>query len=303
MANEFLHPDVIAAAALGILEREVVLPAFVTRMADSDFRGARGDTVTLRVPAYLEAREYEFRNDRQQPIEIDEIQEIGVDVKLDKMPYSAVALTDENLTLDIANFGEQVLGPQARAMVRSMEQTVADTIEDAPIATTVTEADPFRAAAKARAELNKQSVPLDGRALLLGADVETAYLSSPLLVRVDTSGSPAALRDAQIGRVAGFDTFVSQFIDADTAYAIHRSAFALANLAPVVPDGVSFGASQNYSGYAVRWIRDYDAMFLRDRSVLNSLIGCSSVNDGGQSGKEHEDENVRVVKVEGIKAP
>jgi len=300
VANEFLKPEVIAAAAIGILEREVVLPQFVTRLAGEAFRGARGDTVTMRVPAYLEAREYEFRNDRAQPIEIDELTEVGVDVKLDKMPYTAVALTDEQLTLDIVNFGEQVLGPQSRAMVRAMEQTVATTIEDAPHAWTVNESDPFLAAAKARAELNKAGVPLDGRALLLGADVETAFLGSPLLVRVDTSGSPAALRDAQIGRVAGMDTYVSQFIDPNTAYAIHRSGFALANMAPVVPEGAPFGASQTYAGYAVRWIRDYDTLYLRDRSVLSSFLGCSSVNDGAQLGEDHEDENVRVVKITGI---
>lgn len=303
MANEFLKAEVIAAAALGILEREVILPQFITSMAGANFRGAKGDVITMRVPAYLEAREYEWRNNRAQAIEIDEIQETGVEVHLDTMPYSAVALTDEQLTLDIANFGEQVLGPQSRAMVRHMEQLVATTIEDAPIAITIDdEPDPFGAAAKARAALNKNSIPLDGRALILGADAETAFLSSSLLVRADTSGSDRALRDAEIGRIAGFDTFVSQFIKPDLAFAIHRSAFALANMAPVVPDGVPFGQSQTYSGYAVRWIRDYDAMYLRDRSVLSSFIGCSSVNDGGQSGKDYEDENVRVVKLEGIGA-
>jgi P22 coat protein - gene protein 5 len=300
--NEFLHPSVIAAAALGVLEREVVLPQFITRLAEADFRGAKDDTVTMRVPAYLEAREYEWRNNRAQPIEIDDIVETGVDVKLDTMPYSAVGLTDEQLTLDIVSFGEQVLAPQSRAMVRHMEQIVASTIEGASIAWTVDEADPYLAAAKARAALNKASVPVDGRALLLGADVETAFLSSPLLVRADTSGSASALRDAQIGRIAGMDTYVSMFIDPDTAYALHASAFALANMAPVVPDGATYGQSQTYASYAVRWIRDYDAMFLRDRSVLSSFIGCSSVNDGRQLGEEHEDENVRVVKITGIGA-
>ena len=138
----------------------------------------------------------------------------------------------------------------------------------------------------------------------MGADVETAFLSTPLLVRADTSGSTAALRDASIGRIAGFETFVSQYLDPDTAYAIHRSAFVLANMSPVVPDGAPYGASQAYNGYAVRWIRDYDPMYLRDRSVLSCLVGCSSVNDGeqltGPLRGEHDDENVRIVKITGV---
>jgi len=297
--NQFLNPEVIASTLLGVLEREVVLPPLMWRMAGADFRGARGDTVTVRVPAYLEAREYEMRNNRAQPIVIDDIEETGVDVALDRMLYSAVALTDEQLTLDIASFGEQVLGPQARAVVRHMEQTVADVIEDAPVAWTVSEADPFLAAAQARAALNKASVPTGGRVLLLGADVETAFLASPLLVRADTSGSDSALRDAEVGRIAGMQTYVSQFIDPETAYAFHSSAFALANVAPIVPDGASFGASQTYSGYAVRWLRDYDALYLRDRSVVSTFIGCSSVNDGRD---DQEGENVRAVKLTGIQA-
>lgn len=304
MPNEFLAAEQIVAGFLGILEREVVLPQFCTRLAESDFVGAKGDTVTMRVPSYLEAREYNWRDSPRSAIVIDEIAEVGVDVKLDHMPYSAVALTDENLTLDIREFGEQVLSVQARAIVRYMEQLVADTIENAPHAWTVEEADPYLAAAKARSALNKAAVPMAGRVLLLGADVETKFLASPLLVRADTSGSDSALRDAEIGRIAGMPTFVSMFIDPDNAYALHTSAFGLANMAPVVPDGVSFGQSQTYDGYAVRFIRDYDAGTLQDRSVLSSFIGCSSVDDGAQlTGPErgdHDEENIRVVKLEGI---
>lgn len=302
MANEFLSAEVIAAQAVGLLERETMLAQLVTRLSGTDFAGAKGDTITMRVPAYLEAREYELRNDRSDPIEIDEIAETAIKVTLDRMLYSGVALTDENLTLDIRSFGEQVTGPQSRAMVRGMEQLVADAIESADIAFTINESDPYLAAAKARSQLNKNSIPLAGRALLLGSDTEIAFLSSPLLVRADTSGSTSALREAQIGRIAGMDTYVSQFIDPEAAYAIHVSAFGLANLAPVVPDGVTSGGATTYNGFATRWIRDYDAMFLRDRSVLSSLIGCSSVDDGHQLGEDHEGENVRVVKLEGIGA-
>lgn len=300
--NEFLQAEIIAATALGILEREIVLPSFLTRLAGAEFAGAKDDTITVRIPARLDAREYNWRSNRDE-IELDFIEELGVPVVLDTMPYSAVAVTDEQLTLDITNFAERVVGPQARAMVRHMEQKVATTIEGANFAWEIDEADPFKAAAKARAALNKASVPVDGRALVLGADVETAYLSSPLLVRADTSGSDRALRDANIGRIAGFETYVSQFIDPDTAFAIHRSAFALANMAPVVPEGVPSGGSQTYSSYAVRWFRDYDAMHLRDRSVLSSFIGCSSVEDGVQLGEDHKGENVRVVKLSGIQEP
>lgn len=304
MPNEFLNPEVIAAAIVGVLERESLLPGLVFQMASRDFLGAQGDTVTLRVPARLDARDYVFRNDRSQPIVVDDLQELAVPVALDHHPYSAVSLTDENLSLDIVAFNDQVVGPQVRAITRYCEQVVASAIEDAPHAWSVTgEPDPFLAAAKARHALNAASVPLPGRVLLLGADTELAFLASPLFVRVDTSGGESALRDANIGRVAGFDTYVSQYIQPDLAFAFHESALALANVAPAVPDGVAFGSSQTYNGYATRWIRDYDAMFLRDRSVVSSFLGIASVNDGAQLSEDHEGENVRIVKIEGVQPP
>ena len=301
-----LDPDMLTGLSLGVLERDVLLPAFVTRLAGADFRGHENDTINMRIPAYTEAREYEWRNDRAEPIILDQLTETSIPVKLDTHLYSALAITDEQLTLDVASFGEQVLAPQVRALTRRFEEALAYAVENAPIAWTVNEADPYLAAAKARAALNKAGIPLEGRALILGADVETAFLSTPLLVRADTSGSTSALRDANIGRIAGFETYVSMFIDPDTAYAVHRSAIALANMAPVVPDGVTWGRSQVYNGYAVRWIRDYDPMYLRDRSVLSTFIGASSVNDGAQlTGPmrgQHDDENVRIVKITGIRA-
>jgi len=298
--HEFLHSDtIIPGSALGLFEREIVLPQLVWRWADTNFRGTRNDTVTMRIPAYLEAREYTFR-DRPDPIELDDLVETGVDVKLDTHLYSAVALTDEHYTLDLVNFSEQVTGPQSRAMARKMEQVVADGIENAPHAFTVEESDPYVAVAKARAELNKALIPQDGRVLIVGADVEIEFLKSPLFVRVDTSGSDSALRDAQVGRVAGSDLYTSMFLQPDSAYLMHRSAIALANVAPEVPDGVTAGGSQNFNGYAVRWIRDYDAMYLRDRSVLSAFMGVSSVDDGKSLDESYEDQNVRICKIEGI---
>jgi hypothetical protein len=53
----------------------------------------------------------------------------------------------------------------------------------------------------------------------------------------------------------------------------------------------------------MRWIRDYDADHLRDRSVYSSFAGAISVEDGRDLDEESADfgmlteENVRAVKV------
>lgn len=301
MANAFLKPEVIAATALGLLQREIVLPQLVWNDAISDFSGAKDDTVSIRVPGRLQAREYGWRNNRSSEIVLDELSESKIDVSLNHDIYSAVAVTDEELTLDIRDFGTQVLSPQTYAIARAVEDLLVTTIEGATYATTITidEDDPFRAAVAARTALNKAEVPRDGRVLLVGADVEAAMLNSELLKRFDESGSEGALREATIGRYAGFTVVGSNAIDPGAAYAFVRSAFIFAMRAPMIPAGVAFGQSLSDSGVAMRWIRDYDPMRLRDRSVLNTFVGTAVVRDNtAASGDPENLELVRAVKLQ-----
>ncbi|MFJ9854822.1 hypothetical protein [Streptomyces sp. NPDC101150] len=52
--------------------------------------------MTIRIPAQLEAREYEWRNDdRSSDIVLDELAEESTTVTLNKDIYSAVAITEE----------------------------------------------------------------------------------------------------------------------------------------------------------------------------------------------------------------
>ena len=98
MAQAFLKAERIVAQGLGLLQRELILPRLVQRYGDADFVGAKNDTVTIRIPSILRGREYEWRT-RNLPIEIDELEEFSVDVSLDTHIYSAVQITDEELTL------------------------------------------------------------------------------------------------------------------------------------------------------------------------------------------------------------
>ncbi|HEX8626732.1 MAG TPA: P22 phage major capsid protein family protein [Catenuloplanes sp.] len=281
MANAFLKPTVIARTALGLLQREIVLPALVWRDAVADFTGAQGDTVTLRVPARLTARTMPMR-DRTNPIVVDELTETKVDVSLDTHVYNAVAVTDEELTLDISDFGTQVLQPQIRAVAEGLENQLAAEMVAASYATTVTvdRAKPEDTVVDARAALNKANVPMGDRFLVLGADMESVFLKAEGLKKADESGSDSALREASLGRIRGFGTYVSNAIPANVGYAFHRSAYVLGMRAPVVPDGAAFGRSESYAGMSMRWLRDYDALFLRDRSVVSVFTGTNHVADG-----------------------
>jgi hypothetical protein len=307
MPNAFLQPGRIAAAALGVLRAEIVLPRLVTRLGVDDFRGAINDTITLRVPTLLTARDYEWRT-RNDPIVLDVLEELAVPVTLDKHVYSAIAVTDEELTLDIVDFTAQVLIPQMRAVADKLEALIAETMAGATFAAQDvqyaegTDDGFYRALVDARKALNDANVPLSGRVALIGSGVEAAGLKEASIRAADQSGSTDALRNATLGQVAGFTIVQSNAVAEDFAIAFHRTAFAFANVAPAVPAGAPFGATREDGGLAMRWLRDYDAAYLRDRSIASAFAGSASVNDGrdggsGSGANDLNDTNVRAVKI------
>lgn len=62
-----------------------------------------------------------------------------------------------------------------------------------------------------RKTLNKNKVPQGNRVAVINAEFESILLkASSRITNVDQSGSPAGLRDANVGRLLGFDIYVSE---------------------------------------------------------------------------------------------
>lgn len=289
MANTFLKGDKIARAALGLLQREIILPALVWRDAGGSFVGAAGDTVTIRVPARTTARTRPLRGTRPTASEgegiitMDELVETSVDVTLDEAVYSAVPITDEELTLDITDFGSQILGPQVRAVAEGLENKLAAEMLAANYATTLTldTTDPYNTLVDARVEMNRNNIPMTQRTAVVGADMEGIFLKSEHLSHADKAGDNSALRDAEIGRVAGFGPiYVSNALPPDVGFVFHRTAYVLSLQAPAIPQGASFGSSQSFQNIALRVIRDYDFRNVQDRHLVDVYAGTNTVIDG-----------------------
>lgn len=81
-----------------------------------------------------------------------------------------------------------------------------------------------------RKALNKNKVPQGNRVAIVNAEFEAILLdASSKLMAVDTSGSPAGLREASLGRLLGFDIYVSENLPTVTkqqVLAFYRPALA-----------------------------------------------------------------------------
>lgn len=303
MAHSFIKPETFVSMGLGLLRRELLLARLVKRMGIDDFRGAQNDTVNVRIPAILTAREYAWRNNRASAITADDLEELSIPITLDHHIYSAVNITDEEMTLDIKSFGEQVLTPQMRAVAEKLESMIATAMDGGTYHTTINFAGSGDfwndVIVPARKALNLQNVPAEGRVLVLGADLEAEALTNELFKRVDESGSSETLRNATLGRLGGFTVIGNvNSIESTSGYAFHPTAYAFANVAPTVPNGVTFGATRSWESLAMRYIQDYDPTHLMDRSVVSAFAGAASIEDGRNTDGELTGENVRAVKID-----
>lgn len=287
MTHIFIKPEIVVETAVKVLQRDIVLPGLITLNGLGDFGGSKNDTINVRVNALASARTRTFRGtgaDRN--VTADDLVETVFGVTLDNVLYSAILLTDEQLTLDIRDYAQQVLMPQVSAVSYKFEDYVGGLIENAPYASTtwIDPTDTFPAFVDARRQMNDENVPFNDRVLVVGSAVEAVLLKDPQFRHYDALGEVpnTAIHEARIGRIAGLDVVRSNAVAPDYAYQFHKSAFIVVSRAPVAPMGVNAAASYSSQGVAWRWLADYDYFNLTDRSILDTYVGQHAVleNDG-----------------------
>jgi len=207
--NELLTPTMIAREALLRLKANLAIANEVYRDYSDDYAQI-GDTVTVRKPATFEAKDFSDSIDPQ------DIEEGKVPVKMDIHKDVSVRVTSKELTLDIENFGTQVLDGAVQAIAESVNQEVADAASkyvpfhvgepgDTPDTLKKGFTNPMK-------KLNINKVPNTNRRLFFDPVAQAELLNLDALVGLDKSGSTEALREASMGRVMGFDTFMDQDI-------------------------------------------------------------------------------------------
>ncbi|OEV18148.1 hypothetical protein AN221_23690 [Streptomyces nanshensis] len=309
--HAFQKYDKVAATALGLLESQVILANLVSRDSGAEFTGAKNDTVNIKRPARLNGSTEDIDRAGSREIDNEQLIEGNLAVRLDKHVYSAVDLTDAELTLDVNNYAAQVAGPQVQAVARIIEKAIAKAVQDnaAKVTGAGIELDKAtgkenqagsirQAIIKARTQLNRSEVPTDGRVLAVGTDIEAALLNDPNLTKANEAGDSGALRNADLGRLLGFRVVATNNIDPKTMVAFHPSAYVLVNRAPIVPPSVKEGSSQSFEGFALRAIRDYNSKTASERSFISSYMGIGVVKDIAIDAKNGTAETMqRAVKV------
>jgi hypothetical protein len=266
----------VAEVAAALTKGTFRLASLVAKYGDSSFKEGRGDTVYLNVPGALTAHSRAL-DDVTNSIVMDSLAEAQEPVKLDVHAYSALGLSEYDLSLGIENFAGQVLKPQVDAVVDKIESTIeavlAGIVDDASI--TYSAADPIKLFTAGRAALRAKGIDVAAADLvaIVGSSVADDLLDSGAL-DFDKTGSADALRGGSLGRVRGFETLESGRVQAGEVIFMTREALYLAHRAPAVPAGAAFGQTVNGEGISLRYLRDYDPSKTQERSLVSTFIGA-----------------------------
>ncbi len=215
MANTFLTPSVIAREALMQLRNNTVMANLVHRDYANEFISGVGNTVSVRKPATFDAKEF----DRDSGIDIQDAAEGSVDIKMDKHLDVSFEVTDEELTMDIQNFSEQLLEPAMQAFAQKIDTYLTALYKDIPYYTgsAGNTPDAISDITGARKLLNANKVPLQNRRFVVNTDAEDKFLQLSAFHEADKLGDTTGLREASLGRKFGFDMFMDQNIADHTA--------------------------------------------------------------------------------------
>src|SRR5450759_60790 len=188
--SEFLKAQQIVEMAPGLLVRSSIIPSTFWRNAVGDFTGALNDTVSIRVPAIVTASTRTLRSGA--PRIRKELFENKVDVTLDTDVQSDVVITDELLTLDIFNFGLQVLNPVMDGVAQKIAGLCVGLMHDSIYQNEIDYiygGNPVKKIAiEARRLLNAANVPQVGRSLALGGNLEAEFLGDDQFLDLSKSG-------------------------------------------------------------------------------------------------------------------
>ena len=231
MANEFATLQTIARAALPQLIDNLVFPNLVYRDFSDDFAG-QGDTIQVRKPVTLEAREFVQANG----VSYEDITEETVPVTLDKLVTVDVAATAVETATNLEDLNRAFIEPAAAALAEKINADGLQLYAEVPAVVNASGHD-LAALAAVRKAMNLRRIPTSGRVAVWDPEADAAFATLPALVNAEKSGSVEALREGAIGRVFGMDNYMSQ------AVARHTTGITAAT-AVKVNGAVSAGANK-----------------------------------------------------------
>lgn len=214
MGNTFLTNRVIALEFLRLLTGNLVFKSLVDARFQAEFRGKVGSTISIPKREAVRSKYYDGNK-----IIVQNINEEEVPVKLDRWRDTSVAISSYDRTLTLKDYSKQVLEPIVVGLAQDIDSDIAAALvgyASHNIAKTANPTDLKDIANLGRYLDNKKALQAD-RHLVLSVNHKYDYALTENLSKVAYAGDNVALRDAILGKLYGFMTYMSQNMPKSTA--------------------------------------------------------------------------------------
>lgn len=215
MANRQLTADIIAKAAVTILDNELVMAKKVYRGYDEDFNTKPngyevGDTISIRRPADFTVRDGAVAS-------AQDVSEGKTTIVVNQRKGIDFKFTSQELTLNIKELSERVIKPAMVQLANQIDVSLHGLYKYVPnyVGTPGQAINSFADFAKAPERLDEGAVPQSDRCAVLCPSDHWALVGSQTSLYVDTIAKPA-YRDGSVGMIGNIDTYMSQNVATHT---------------------------------------------------------------------------------------
>ena len=215
MTNRALTADIIAKAAVAILDNELVMAKKVFRGHEEEFskkvNGYEvGETISIRKPADFTVRDGAVASAQS-------VTEGKTTITVDKRKGIDFKFTSQELTLSIKELSDRVIKPAMVQLANQIDVDLHALYKDVPnwAGTPGQTIDSFADFAKGPQLLDEYAVPQDGRCAVLSPADHWALVGSQSNLYNDTINKPA-YRKGETGMVAGIDLYMTQNVATHT---------------------------------------------------------------------------------------
>lgn len=273
----FVTSESVSTLAVDLLSHQLSLTQTVSQVPSGDLAPPSGGETVIPVPVPRDAK----IQPRGGNLDFDEIEEVPVPFAVEHV-YDGASVTEHQRSLDIVDFGRQVVRNQVRAVVAGAERQLADVMNDLPLDEEVTPdgSDFDNIIADANASLDESENPMDGRWLAVSPRF-AARLTSPEGVNLtDYMGEVAteALRSGILGEYRGFVVVKSPRLSGMRALAYHSSAFAFSNLVPTEIPGTIDSSVITEEGLSLRHVFMVNTQSAATQSLVSIYAGAELVD-------------------------
>jgi hypothetical protein len=209
MVNTTLNASIIAKAAVGVLENELLMAGKVFRGFEDEFDKkingyTIGDTVTIKKPT-----DFTVRNTITASAQ--DVQEGKLSLQINQVAGVDFKFTSQQLTLNIGTLTERVIQPAMVQIANQIDVQVMSMFKDIPqwVGTPGTLVQTFAGFAKGAVNMDQRTVPQGNRTGIL-APADYWAMAGSQTVLFSQSINNKSYREGQIGMIGGIDTYMSQ---------------------------------------------------------------------------------------------